>query len=375
MKTISIWGSTGVIGSKALAIATKSGFDVVSIVGNSNHGKLIEQGLALKPRYIGVADVTSFKIVKEALDSTETEVLPESEFENLAQLNVGCCVMAISGKAGLRPTFSCLGHAKRLAIATKEAIIAGGKLLQTLASQLGTNIIPIDSEHNSIFQCLQGEDPKSIRKLVLTASGGPFLNLDESELMNVTVGDALKHPNWNMGKKNTIDSATMINKALEIIEAAYLFGIDISRIESIIHPNSIIHGMVEFSDNSIKALMAAPDMNLPISYAINYPHRVECELPRLNLGAIDSLKFEQPKNWQLRNINLAYQAFNENKVIAFNTANEEAVSLFLNHKINFCEIYKCIQNALETAQKEVCTSIDDIINVIKGSTKSVDDLF
>lgn len=375
MKTISIWGSTGVIGSKALAIATKSGFEVVSIVGNSNHGKLIEQGLALKPRYIGVADVTSFKIVKEALDSTETEVLPESEFENLAQLNVGCCVMAISGKAGLRPTFSCLGHAKRLAIATKEAIIAGGKLLQTLASQLGTNIIPIDSEHNSIFQCLQGEDPKTIRKLVLTASGGPFLDLDESELMNVTVGDALKHPNWNMGKKNTIDSATMINKALEIIEAAYLFDIDISKIESIIHPNSIIHGMVEFSDNSIKALMAAPDMNMPISYAINYPHRVDCELPRLNLGAIGSLKFERPKNWQLRNINLAYQAFNENKVIAFNTANEEAVSLFLNHKINFCEIYKFIQNTLETAQKEVCTSIDDIINVIKESTKSVDDLF
>lgn len=375
MKTISIWGSTGVIGSKALAIATKSGFDVVSIVGNSNHGKLIEQGLALKPRYIGVADVTSFKIVKEALDSTETEVLPESEFENLAQLNVGCCVMAISGKAGLRPTFSCLGHAKRLAIATKEAIIAGGKLLQTLASQLGTNIIPIDSEHNSIFQCLQGEDPKTIRKLVLTASGGPFLDLDESELMNVTVGDALKHPNWNMGKKNTIDSATMINKALEIIEAAYLFDIDISKIESIIHPNSIIHGMVEFSDNSIKALMAAPDMNMPISYAINYPHRVDCELPRLNLGAIGSLKFERPKNWQLRNINLAYQAFNENKVIAFNTANEEAVSLFLNHKINFCEIYKFIQNALDAAQKEACTSIDDIINVIKESTKSVDDLF
>lgn len=375
MKTISIWGSTGVIGSKALAIATKSGFEVVSIVGNSNHEKLIEQGLALKPRYIGVADVTSFKIVKEAFDSTEIEVLPESEFENLAQLNVDCCVMAISGKAGLRPTFSCLGHAKRLAIATKEAIIAGGKLLQTLASQLGTTIIPIDSEHNSIFQCLQGEDPKSIRKLVLTASGGPFLDLDESELMNVTVEDALKHPNWNMGKKNTIDSATMINKALEIIEAAYLFDIDISKIESIIHPNSIIHGMVEFSDNSIKALMAAPDMNMPISYAINYPHRVDCELPRLNLGAIGSLKFERPKNWQLRNINLAYQAFNENKVIAFNTANEEAVSLFLNHKINFCEIYKFIQNTLETAQKEVCTSIDDIINVIKESTKSVDDLF
>lgn len=369
MKTISIWGSTGVIGSKALAIATNSGFEVVSIVGNSNHGKLIEQGLRLKPRYIGVADVTSFKIVKEALNSTETEILPESEFENLAQLNVDCCVMAISGKAGLRPTFSCLGHAKRLAIATKEAIIAGGKLLQTLASQLGTNIIPIDSEHNSIFQCLQGEDPKTIRKLVLTASGGPFLNLDESELMSVTVEDALKHPNWNMGKKNTIDSATMINKALEIIEAAYLFDIDISKIESIIHPNSIIHGMVEFSDNSIKVLMATPEMNLPISYAINYPRRVDCELPSLNLGAIGSLRFERPKNWQLRNINLAYQAFNENKVIAFNTANEEAVSLFLNHKINFCEIYKFIQNTLETAQKEVCTSIDDIINAIKESTK------
>lgn len=375
MKTISIWGSTGVIGSKALAIATKSGFEVVSIVGNSNHEKLIEQGLALKPRYIGVADVTSFKIVKEAFDSTEIEVLPESEFENLAQLNVDCCVMAISGKAGLRPTFSCLGHAKRLAIATKEAIIAGGKLLQTLASQLGTTIIPIDSEHNSIFQCLQGEDPKSIRKLVLTASGGPFLNLDESELMNVTVEDALKHPNWNMGKKNTIDSATMINKALEIIEAAYLFDIDISKIESIIHPSSIIHGMVEFSDNSIKALMATAEMNLHISYAINYPNRVDCELLSLNFETIDSLRFERPKNWQLRNINLAYQAFNENKVIAFNTANEEAVSLFLNHKINFCEIYKFIQNALDAAQKEACTSIDDIINVIKESTKSVDDLF
>ena len=339
MKTVTIWGSTGVIGAKALDIAIKSGFEIVAIISNSNYSKLIEQAKMANPKYVGVADKRAYEIVKEALESTDIEVLPESEFANLSQLKVDCCVMAISGNAGLKPTFECLGYARRLAIATKEAIISGGKLLQNLAKQKQTEIIPIDSEHNSIFQCLLGENSKNIKELILTASGGPFVDLEESDLKNVTVEKALQHPNWNMGKKNTIDSATMINKALEIIEAAYLFDIDIKKIKPLIHTNSIIHGMVGFNDGSLKALLSMPNMNIPISYAINYPDRQKVSVPDLDFESIRSLNFRKPTSWQKRNVELAYQAFDEKKVISFNTANEIAVSKFLDGKLRFNEIF------------------------------------
>ena len=363
MKKVAIWGSTGIIGTKALQIAINSGCRVVAIIGNKNHKSIIDQANLAHPEYVGVVNTDAYSEVKDALISHKIEVLSDTSV--LSQLDVDCCIMSISGNASLRPTFSCLGYAKRLAIASKEAIISGGKLLQNLAKQKGTEIIPIDSEHNSIFQCVQGEKQDAITELILTASGGAFANLEEDELKNVSVKDALKHPNWNMGAKNTIDSATLINKALEIIEASYLFDMDINKIKAVVHPNSIIHAMVRFSDNSYKTLMSYPNMNLPISYALNHPNRVDCELPELDFAKIGSLQFRNPNEWQKRNIDLAYQAVKENKVIAFNIANELAVSKFIKGELQFVDIYKYIIDVLEHSSSENIHSYDDIQNIIK----------
>ncbi|MBR1480264.1 MAG: 1-deoxy-D-xylulose-5-phosphate reductoisomerase, partial [Alphaproteobacteria bacterium] len=359
-KSVSIWGSTGTIGVKALDIALKSGFDIVSISGNTNYAKLIEQARICRPRYVCVSDERAFRIVKDALSAQAIDVCPQSETENIAKLDIDCCVMAIAGSAGLPPSFSCLGHAKRLAIATKEVIISGGTFFMSLAAKKGTEIIPIDSEHNAIFQCLVGEDRCSVSELILTASGGAFLDLEENELVHVSVEDAMKHPNWNMGRKITVDSATLINKALEIIEASYLFGVDIERIRPLIHPNSIIHGLVRFADNSFKAVLSYPDMSLPISYALNYPERVPVALPSLDFAEIATLRVQKPKEWQKRNIDLAYRAFQEQKVIALSLADEIAVAKFLDGSLKFSEIYGFISTILEKAPRENIVSIEDV---------------
>ena len=370
MKTVAIWGSTGVIGTTALKIAMDSGYRIVAIIGNKNHKLLIEQAKLAKPEYVGVADRQSYEIVKDTLSIGKIEVLTATEFENLAKLDVTCSVMAIAGHASLQPTFASIGHAQRLAIASKEAIISGGKLLQTVAKEKGTEIIPIDSEHNSILQCLLGENKTSIKELILTASGGAFADFDENEFKNVTLQDALKHPNWQMGIKNTIDSATLFNKALELIEASYLFDINITKIKAIIHPNSIIHAMVKFMDNSYKSLMSFPDMKLPISYALNYPNRCECNLPELDFEQIYNLSFKKPKAWQRRNINLAYYAVQEKKVIAFNIANEVAVSKFITGKLQFAEIYKYVIEILAHSQAENVNSFEDIQAIIQSIKNS-----
>ena len=370
MKTVAIWGSTGIIGTTALKIAMNSGYRIVAIIGNKNHKLLIEQAKLAKPEYVGVADRQSYEIVKDTLSIGKIEVLTATEFENLAKLDVTCSVMAIAGHASLQPTFASIGHAQRLAIASKEAIISGGKLLQTVAKEKGTEIIPIDSEHNSILQCLLGENKTSIKELILTASGGAFADFDENELKNVTLQDALKHPNWQMGIKNTIDSATLFNKALELIEASYLFDINITKIKAIIHPNSIIHAMVKFMDNSYKSLMSFPDMKLPISYALNYPNRCECNLPELDFEQIYNLSFKKLKAWQRRNINLAYYAVQEKKVIAFNIANEVVVSKFITGKLQFAEIYKYVIEILAHSQAENVNSFEDIQAIIQSIKNS-----
>ena len=371
MKKISIFGSTGTIGRKALELASINNFEIVAISGNKNHDLLIEQAKLFNPKYVSVSDKNSFEIVKNSL-SNNIDVVPESEIENIAQIDVDCCVMAISGNSGLIPTFQCLGHAKRLAIATKEVIISGGILLKNKASQLGTEIIPIDSEHNAIFQSIANENKDEVNKLILTASGGAFLDYEEKDLENVTLQDALRHPNWNMGKKITIDSATMINKALEIIEAAYLFDIQISKVDALIHPNSIIHGMVLFNDGTFKSIMSYPDMMLPISFAINYPVRKACFMKGIDFTEIENLNFRKPKDWQKKNINLAYQAFNEKKSITFNAANELAVQKFMDGSIKFLDIHKLIVKILEKSESENIDSIDDILDII-SQTKHLSD--
>ncbi|MDR1390940.1 MAG: 1-deoxy-D-xylulose-5-phosphate reductoisomerase [Holosporales bacterium] len=365
MKKINIFGSTGSVGSKAIEIAHQNGFEILGITGNVNHKKLIEQARKYTPKYVCVFNKDSFEIVRDALNDTGIKVLPESEIGEIAKLKVDCCVMAISGNSGLLPTFLSVENAKRLAIATKEVIISGGNVLIELAKLRNTEIIPIDSEHNAIFQCLIGEDRNSISELLLTASGGPFVNFEEEALKEVTLKDVLKHPNWIMGKKITVDSATLLNKALEIIEAAYLFKLPIDKIGSLIHTNSIIHGMARFADGSLKAAISTPDMKLPISYAINYPHRKGCNLKNLLFEELEGLMFKKKKDWQIRNMDLAYTAFRESKVISFNVANEIAVSDFISGKIKFNEIYKVVREILENSEIEKVNSFEDIVMTIE----------
>ncbi len=366
MKNISVFGSTGSIGEKALRVAKASGFVITAISGNRNYKKLIEQAKYYHPEYVCVTDNKAFKIVNEVLLEENIKVIPKEEINNIAKLKTDCCVMAISGIAGLDPTFSTLGNTKRLAIATKEVIISAGNLLTDLARKTKTEIIPVDSEHSAIFQCIHGEKKEFIKEIILTASGGPFVDFEEKDLKQVTLSDALKHPNWKMGKKITIDSATLINKALEIIEASYLFNFPINNIRSIIHTSSIIHGLVKFNDGSYRASLSFPDMILPISYALNYPHRIDCELPDLGFCKLKTLNFRELKTWQKRNINLAYYAFKEKKVIALNTANEYAISEFLKGKISFCDIYKIIYNTLEKSSREEVCSLNDIKEICKS---------
>jgi 1-deoxy-D-xylulose-5-phosphate reductoisomerase len=272
--------------------------------------------------------------------------------------------MAIAGitTAALGPTFACLGHAKRLAIASKEPIIIGGRLLKTMANRSGTEILPIDSEHSAIFQCLVGEDIRSVEKLILTASGGPFLELEETELdARATIKATLNHPKWKMGSKVSVDSATMINKAIEIIEAAILFDIDVDNIIPVVHPEAVIHGLVEFADGNVKALISPADMSFPISYAMNFPFRPHSSsIKRLSLSNLGNVHFVDQKDWQRKNIGLGYRAFRENKLIAFTVADELAVDYFLTGKISFTQIPQIIAEKLEASRAEKIESYDDI---------------
>jgi 1-deoxy-D-xylulose-5-phosphate reductoisomerase len=365
MKKISVFGSTGIIGSKAIEIAHSSGFEIVAISGHTNIEKLLKQADIYRPQFVCVTTNDGFQKVREALSNrTEISVLPPDEINNMAKLNVDCCVMSISGNAAIYPTFSSLGYAKRLAIANKESIISGGNILMDLAQRNHTEVIPIDSEHNAILQCISGEQMTDIEEIILTASGGPFLDFEDKDLKNVTIDDALKHPNWNMGKKITIDSSTLINKALEIIEAAYLFSYPIEKITSLIHPNSIIHGMIKFTDGVFKSIISMPDMKLPISFAMHYPKRYDCHTPSIDFAKLENLSFKQPKPWQKRNIDLAYLAFKEKKVIAFNIANEITVNKFLKDEIKFVDIYNVITEILERSQVENIFSQEDIFETI-----------
>jgi 1-deoxy-D-xylulose-5-phosphate reductoisomerase len=365
VKKISIFGSTGTVGRKAVDVVCNGDFEVVVLSGNRNAENLIEQALKIQPQYVCVTDDAAFKKVRDALAGSKTKVIAGTEIAELARLNVDCCFMAISGDSGLLPTFECLGYAKRLAIASKEVILLGGNLLVTLAKKHCTKIIPVDSEHNAVFQCINCEDKGTIEEMILTASGGAFSNYEENELENVSVRDALKHPNWTMGQKITVDSSTLINKAFEIIEAAYLFEFPVGKIVPLLHANSIIHGLVKFIDKSFKAILSFPDMLTPISFSINYPNRVSIDkLPEVNFAELGNLSFGKFKSWQKRNIDLAYHVFHDEKVIAFAVADEIAVTKFINNEIGFNEIYGTIMKILDVSDGEKIGSIEDIVNTI-----------
>jgi 1-deoxy-D-xylulose-5-phosphate reductoisomerase len=351
LKTISIFGSTGHVGKKAFEASLDSGFKIVSLTGNKNQAELMRQASIASPKYVCVSDEESYKLIKEELSSRQINVLPGSEIDNLASLEVDICFMSISGISAVGPALSCLGHAKRLAIASKEAILMVGPSLQLRAPHLGTEIIPVDSEHNSIWQALIGEDMNEVERIIITASGGPFVDLEEGDLANVTLKDALRHPRWTMGREISIDSATLMNKAKEIIEAAYLFGIDAERITPLIHPDSIVHGIVEFKDGFSKAMLSHSDMMYSISNALNYPKRRRISARKLDLMHTASINFREPKQWQRRNMDIAYRVLQEGMVADFVNANDRAVSLFIDGSIKFNEIYWFIINELEEKKK------------------------
>ena len=317
-----------------------------------NEELLIKQALDYKPNAVVIGDETQYAKVKEALRSEDIHVYcgEEALCQVVESTEVHIVLTALVGYAGLKPTIHAINAGKTIALANKETLVVAGELITSLAKEKGVNIYPVDSEHSAIFQCLVGEFHNPIEKIYLTASGGPFRGFTREQLEKVTLEQALKHPNWSMGAKITIDSASLMNKGLEVIEAKWLFGLQPEQIDVIVHPQSIVHSLVQFEDGSMKAQMGLPDMKLPIQYALTYPARFKTDFPRFNFMDYPQLTFEQPDRKVFKNLDLAYQAMaaQGTAACALNAANEEAVAAYLDRKISFLEIGQlneyCMQN-------------------------------
>lgn len=353
IKHVAILGSTGSIGTQALDViaANPDSFQVEVLTANSNCDLLIEQALKFKPNAVVIGDDTKFDKVRDALWDADIKVY--AGMDAIAQVvemeEIDVVLTALVGYAGLKPTISAIKAGKPIALANKETLVVAGELITSLAKEHAVNIYPVDSEHSAIFQCLAGEFHNPIEKIYLTASGGPFRGKDSNFLTTVTKEQALKHPNWDMGAKITIDSASMMNKGLEVIEAKWLFGLKPEQIDVIVHPQSIIHSIVQFEDGSMKAQMGLPDMKLPIQYALGYPKRLKSDFPRFNFLDYPALTFEQPDIKTFRNLALAYQALEKggNMPCILNAANEVAVDAFLKDKIGFLEMSDFIEECMQ----------------------------
>ncbi|MFZ9027912.1 MAG: 1-deoxy-D-xylulose-5-phosphate reductoisomerase [Crocinitomicaceae bacterium] len=345
-KGIAILGSTGSIGTQALEVieAYPEKFDLQVITANKNADLLIKQALKFHPNAVVIADESQFEKVKDALWEEDIHVFAGSEaLKQVVEYNeVDIVLTAMVGYAGLEPTLSAIYAKKTIALANKETLVVAGELITKEAKAAGVNIYPVDSEHSAIFQCLAGEFHNPIEKIYLTASGGPFRGFSREQLAAVTKQQALKHPNWEMGAKITIDSASLMNKGLEVIEAKWLFNLNADQIDVIVHPQSIIHSLVQFEDGSMKAQMGLPDMKLPIQYAFTYPDRFKTDFERFNFLDYPQLTFEQPDKETFINLKLAYTAMEEGgtKACALNAANEIAVDAFLKEKIGFTDIFR-----------------------------------
>ena len=352
IKNISILGSTGSIGTQALEVvqANPGRYRVVALTAMDNDALLISQALAFKPELVVICGEGKYQSVKEGLAGTGIKVLAgEAALCEAASLSSADLVLtAIVGSVGLKPTIAAIEAGKDIGLANKETLVVAGELITDLAKKHGVKIIPVDSEHSAIFQCLVGEEDNPLEKIYLTASGGPFRGKDREFLASVTKLQALKHPNWVMGAKITIDSASMMNKGLEVIEAKWLFNLQVDQIDVIIHPQSIIHSIVQFQDGSMKAQMGLPDMKLPIHYALAYPKRVESKFPRFNFLDYPSLTFFQPDNESFRNLDLAFTAMKQggNMPCIVNAANEVVVDAFLQDKIGFLEMSDIIERCM-----------------------------
>lgn len=352
---IAILGSTGSIGTQALEVieSQPDHFSVEVLTAGSNADLLIEQARKFKPNAVVIGDESKYKAVSDALWDHGIKVFAGAEaLEQVVEMeSVHVALTALVGFAGLKPTMKAIAAGKKIALANKETLVVAGELVTKAAQQAGVNIYPVDSEHSAIFQCLAGEFHNPIEKIYLTASGGPFRGKLRSDLAGVTKAQALKHPNWEMGAKITIDSATLMNKGLEVIEAKWLFSLKPEQIDVIVHPQSIIHSIVQFTDGSMKAQMGLPDMKLPIQYALAYPNRLSSEFPRFNFLDYPSLTFEQPDTETFGNLGLAFNAMSKggNMPCILNAANEIAVAAFLNDEIKFLQIQEVIERTMESA--------------------------
>ena len=378
-RRIAILGSTGSIGTQALDVISHHPdiFQVEMLSAGSNAELLIQQALKFRPNAAVICNKDKYAQVKEALDPLDIKVFAgvESAGELAGASNVDIVLAAMVGFSGLAPTISAIKKGKVIALANKETLVAAGSIVTSLARESGSPILPVDSEHSAIFQCLQGEKAR-IEKLLLTASGGPFFNLPAEKFEDITVEQALNHPNWKMGHKVTIDSATMMNKGLEIMEAAWLFNTPVEKIEVVVHPQSIIHSMVQFSDGSIKAQLGWPDMRVPIQVALSYPYRIDLDTRRLNFSELAQLTFFAPDTEKFPCLRIAYEAFSKggNIPCAMNAANEVAVAAFLRSEIKFTQIPKIIEKTLEKCNFVASPSVDDIFFTDKESKTLAEEL-
>jgi len=367
IKTISVLGSTGSIGTQALEIAKMHNIRVIALAAKSNAKLLIEQAKEFDCKYVCIYDEDKLELVKEAFRNTDVLVL--SGMDGLCKLatldEVDIVLNSVVGMVGLKPTLSAIEAGKDIALANKETLVAGGELVIKAAKEKGVTIYPVDSEHSAIFQCLQGNDRKQLSKIILTASGGPFYKKTKAELENVSIADALNHPNWSMGKKITIDSATLMNKGLEFIEAIWLFDLKPEQIEILVQRESVIHSAVEYNDHSVIAQLGVPDMKIPIQYALLYPERVECPTKPLSLSDYGTLTFGKPDLETFDCLSACIKAISMGGSMPamVNGANEEAVAQFLSGNISFLQIGELVMSVTDELPNESINSLEDVLRV------------
>ena len=375
MKKVSIFGATGSIGNNACKIINESSsrYDVLVLSAKNNYKKLAINSKKLKARYAVIKEKKYYKLLKAELDGTNTKCLcGEDELVSLACLKTDYTIASIVGIAGLKSAYNSIGNAKNLALANKEALVCAGKIFMKRAKKLKTNILPLDSEHNALFQIIQNDNINSIKNIILTASGGPFWN-KKIDFNKVSIKAALQHPNWKMGKKITIDSATMINKVLEKIEAAILFSLNLDKIDIVVHPRSIVHGVVNYIDGNSMMLFSKPDMKIPINYALNWPNRVKSNINNIDLKKIKSLDFFNINTKKFPSLGLFKYLYDKkihyNRLIALNASNEIAVECFLREKIKFLEIPKIIKNTLLKINNKNPKNINDVFDIHEEASK------
>lgn len=373
---LSVLGSTGSIGTQTLDVARKQGYEIKALVANRSVEKIEKQIREFHPEIAVMSDSEAAKDLKIKIADTSTKVLSGDEGVEIAATyeSADTVLNSFVGMAGLVPTVAAINSGKTIALANKETLVAGGDYVMKLAKEKGVSILPVDSEHSAIFQCLQGKAPNNaLKRIILTASGGPFFGYDREKLKNVKASDALKHPNWDMGQKITIDCATMMNKGFELIEAVHLFDVKAEDVDVLVHRESIVHSMVEYTDNSVIAQLGVPDMRIPIQYALTYPERYESPVSQLDLAKLCTLSFYQPDTTAFGCLDVCKKAIAKGGLVptAVNGANEVAVSLFLQDKIGFLDIENIAREAYENQKQVNYSTVGEVIEADKAAREAV----